>query len=670
MKTSITKWTLLCLLAALMAPALVAQPVRNGVDVIWARDVEGATLTLDGALDEAEWASADSLQLLYGESAGGPGSGWRIDGTFTLADPSDPSDGMIYVLRDGNDLWISARVADKSVGGGLGLFNFDGLIISMVNRMTRPTEPYTDPNYFNAANNAEFFYTFWNPADTSDAATTYDDGSLVGSGLPLPGNEARLFGDFGVGFGEGNVERSPENVAKWDARTVVDGISNDDTHGDDVGYTMEMRIALDSLGYDFSAATGDRVPLSIALNDDDYSWPEDANLSMLTRTWWQNQWGNDFPNGVAYIMGSPDVTVNSGDAPSLTEPDFRVLNDESAEITLDGQLSEDVWGQLDTLITLQYQASSSMLDALPGAGAYYTHWFRPDINGDERQAIVIDPSIGHFKTFFQGNMLFIGLDAEDQAISGISRGDDGGDGTRIILRDRAGTDGSPLPFLQFEITIDSTGNIAYAEDAAILRAADSTAFQAAVYLKDASTVADPTDIDTGYQMEIAIDLTKALNYEDGLGDGLLYMGAVFFDGDYLESMTDSYSTRIWWLTERGFGPAATGLMDPTFRVDTEREAGELPQSIALRGNFPNPFNPTTTLSYALPTAGDVTISVYDVLGREVRTLAPGLQAPGSQTFTFDAAGLASGLYIYRIQVVDAALGVDQISGVGKMLLLK
>ncbi len=148
------------------------------------------------------------------------------------------------------------------------------------------------------------------------------------------------------------------------------------------------------------------------------------------------------------------------------------------------------------------------------------------------------------------------------------------------------------------------------------------------------------------------------------------MGAVFFDGDYLESMTDSYSTRIWWLTERGFGPAATGLMDPTFRVDTEREAGELPQSIALRGNFPNPFNPTTTLSYALPTAGDVTISVYDVLGREVRTLAPGLQAPGSQTFTFDAAGLASGLYIYRIQVVDAALGVDQISGVGKMLLLK
>ena len=81
---------------------------------------------------------------------------------------------------------------------------------------------------------------------------------------------------------------------------------------------------------------------------------------------------------------------------------------------------------------------------------------------------------------------------------------------------------------------------------------------------------------------------------------------------------------------------------------TSAEGDELPREVSLSQNYPNPFNPQTTIEYALPAAGDVSLIVYDMLGREVTTLLNGPQTAGRHTVNFDAAHLSNGTYVYRL----------------------
>jgi len=76
--------------------------------------------------------------------------------------------------------------------------------------------------------------------------------------------------------------------------------------------------------------------------------------------------------------------------------------------------------------------------------------------------------------------------------------------------------------------------------------------------------------------------------------------------------------------------------------------GRIPSSFALHENYPNPFNPTTTIKYDLADRSHVVLRVYDLLGREVAKLVDGLQEAGYKSLTFDAGGLASGLYFYGL----------------------
>jgi hypothetical protein len=69
---------------------------------------------------------------------------------------------------------------------------------------------------------------------------------------------------------------------------------------------------------------------------------------------------------------------------------------------------------------------------------------------------------------------------------------------------------------------------------------------------------------------------------------------------------------------------------------------------ALHGNYPNPFNPITEISYDLPEAGTVTLKVFDMLGREVAVLVNGEKPAGRHTIRFDARDLPSGVYVCRM----------------------
>lgn len=81
----------------------------------------------------------------------------------------------------------------------------------------------------------------------------------------------------------------------------------------------------------------------------------------------------------------------------------------------------------------------------------------------------------------------------------------------------------------------------------------------------------------------------------------------------------------------------------------DQEFTEVPTSFSLSQNFPNPFNPTTTIQYSLPQAGNVTLKIYNLLGEEVRTLVEDYKQAGKHSVQFNANSLASGIYFYRLQ---------------------
>ena len=97
------------------------------------------------------------------------------------------------------------------------------------------------------------------------------------------------------------------------------------------------------------------------------------------------------------------------------------------------------------------------------------------------------------------------------------------------------------------------------------------------------------------------------------------------------------------------------LGDPrwgTWTYTSVDDDGMTPVTYALHQNYPNPFNPSTTIRFDVAAAGHVSLKVYDLLGREVALLLNREVGPGNHSVTWNAEGLTSGIYFYRIQVND------------------
>lgn len=82
--------------------------------------------------------------------------------------------------------------------------------------------------------------------------------------------------------------------------------------------------------------------------------------------------------------------------------------------------------------------------------------------------------------------------------------------------------------------------------------------------------------------------------------------------------------------------------------DGGQEEAPVPKQCRLDQNFPNPFNPTTTIRFALSERTNVDLSVYNILGQSVETLVNGEMDPGEYDVTLDASNLPTGVYFYRI----------------------
>jgi hypothetical protein len=109
-------------------------------------------------------------------------------------------------------------------------------------------------------------------------------------------------------------------------------------------------------------------------------------------------------------------------------------------------------------------------------------------------------------------------------------------------------------------------------------------------------------------------------------------------------------------TVQGIGATALFILTNTGTSVVENETSNLiPDRFALQQNYPNPFNPMTAIRYQTSEVSRVTLNVFDILGRGVATLVDEVQEAGFKMVEFNAEGLASGVYFYRLRVNNAVL---------------
>lgn len=113
----------------------------------------------------------------------------------------------------------------------------------------------------------------------------------------------------------------------------------------------------------------------------------------------------------------------------------------------------------------------------------------------------------------------------------------------------------------------------------------------------------------------------------------------------------------------GNGPTNIWYNGSDVVTEIDPISGNIPDKYSLSQNYPNPFNPTTKINFAIPKQGLVALKIYDILGREVRTLVDEVKSAGNYTVDFNASEYSSGVYFYKIES-------NGFSDIKKMMLIK
>ncbi|MBL7014673.1 MAG: T9SS type A sorting domain-containing protein [Candidatus Marinimicrobia bacterium] len=128
--------------------------------------------------------------------------------------------------------------------------------------------------------------------------------------------------------------------------------------------------------------------------------------------------------------------------------------------------------------------------------------------------------------------------------------------------------------------------------------------------------------------------------------------SVFFTFDPLAVNT---SPEYNWIGFSDLSPIRSALdwINGSHLADTDDEY--VVSSFQLHQNYPNPFNPLTTIQYNIPKSGNVRLSIFDLRGNEIKELTNEFQRAGLKEILFDASGLSSGVYFYRIETTENTL---------------
>ncbi|MCK9426125.1 MAG: T9SS type A sorting domain-containing protein [Ignavibacteriaceae bacterium] len=159
---------------------------------------------------------------------------------------------------------------------------------------------------------------------------------------------------------------------------------------------------------------------------------------------------------------------------------------------------------------------------------------------------------------------------------------------------------------------------------------------------------------------------QRFSFEDSIKSIVQHRSGLYYMSDTLIFLKNLGLIRAYSIVRKGpntleYYRWTAELIEYNIISDLENELGI--HSYSLFQNYPNPFNPVTTIKYQLLQSGSVTLKIYDVLGREVKTLVNELKEVGKYTVTLNASSFASGMYVYQLRVNDY-------TSTKKMLLLK
>lgn len=190
-----------------------------------------------------------------------------------------------------------------------------------------------------------------------------------------------------------------------------------------------------------------------------------------------------------------------------------------------------------------------------------------------------------------------------------------------------------------------------------------------VQLAGEPIVLDSVSVEPGWNMIGSVAETVATTMVTSRPGGMITSQFFGYDRAYVPAAS-IYPGKGYWVKVREAGTlfiAAPELMSSSTRIriiptpdlpppapDATAVPGAIPTTFSLGQNYPNPFNPMTIFKYSLPVDAHVRLTIFNLLGQEVATLADGVQAAGFKSVTWNANGYPSGVYFYRLEAASVS----------------
>ncbi len=618
-----------------------AQNKNAREDAMYARVLQaGENVVLDG-VEDAVWAEADSIVVGYGQTTYLPGSGYDLWTGMSI--PGDSANAVFKCLYKAPYLYFLYKVVDKSVGGW-DWGQFDAIIMALKDNTG-------DHSWVQAWDKRmEHFFTWgyhWAFADSFPNANA------------LHGAPPLFMGNGAVAGGKEDW-RTAAQKERWEAVTVVNGTSMDTLP--DVGWVSEHRINVDSLGFNLDRM-GDVLPFSFSMFDGDRFLDSTSDNDSHNRTWWGCPWNENWYYSALFI--DPNVTTASPGG-MIPPVDYTVPHLASGDaITVDGDLSD--WVTTNTLHFRAKWGDEAGFETINGTGDWASGYQQVPLSGQPPLPAVLDgPEVDYWVTFDDAN-LYVGAQVTDQIVtkpyySGQK------DGITFFMTPRNYVNGAGIfPSKLLTVSVDSSGNAKAEND--LVSMADTAGVEYALMLGPNTNINDPNNADDGYFVELKIPFASFF-YPSDLGDSVIFIAGLVNDMDIFDDTLNNYYAKTWWFQQQGgqhgpgwivLGPAGVNdVNDPIFA----------PTTIRLYDNYPNPFNPSTTIKYTINSVSDVTLNVYNILGQAITQIKQTNVPSGTAEFNFNANGLASGVYFYQLKVKNLSNSQTSSTQVKKMVLLK